>query len=137
MAVLYLLPLKELFFILRSEKLQYCSKQFLKFAEKNVFSHLKNSAPAILQSKNCTSCKRQPSSFTRLKLQFEKVHEQNFAFRRTDSEKSQLLNEQPVKEHFSRFFLEKLSDFITNPSAFCSISDIYISKLGISKRQIP
>src|ERR1700730_18522754 len=114
-----LLPLKELFFMLRSEKLQYCSRLFLKFAEKNVFSHLKNSVPAILQSENWASCSRQPSSFTRLKLQFEKVHEQNFAFRRTASEKSQLLKAQPVKDCFSKLFLEKLSDLIVCPSIFC------------------
>src|SRR5277367_6551732 len=102
--------------MLRSEKLQYCSKQFLKFAEKNVFSHLKNSAPDILQSENWTSCSLQLSSFTRLKLQFEKMHEQNFAFRRTASEKSQLLKAQSVKELFSRFFLAKLSDLIVCPS---------------------
>jgi hypothetical protein len=86
--------------------------QLLKLAVKNIFALLKNSAPEILQSINCTSCSRQPSSFTRLKLQLEKVQQMNSAFLKTASEKSQLTKVQLVKERFSKLCLEKLSDLM-------------------------
>jgi hypothetical protein len=73
---------------LSSEKLQYCIKQSLKLAEKKVFSHSEKSAPTILQSTNCTSANLQPASFTRLKLQLEKIQEVNLALRKVASEKS-------------------------------------------------
>ena len=90
-----------------------------------------NSAPTILQSTNSTSWKREPSNFTRLRLQLTKPQEQNFAFLRRDSEKLQLWNEQLVKEWFSSDFFEKSSDWRICPSIFNDKNSIITVEISL------